>query len=499
VRSRSLLLAALALVLAHAPPAGAADLLDLLRPAARPAPGIATDPFRTMFDPDPDRWADRALETRAGAAIEAESARPLDGEHVPVELRGSRVSWVAASPLALGGARWGLAGRLTRPSWSAGWAGSDRGVTFDGGAAGMDIAIRPPLPLAGVDVRASFPVWSAPGEERRAPADVLVRWMRSERFALAGRITWDRLTDPIRSTLGGEAVSAGLNLSSQRYEGEGRLLVMRGVVAEASISDAALSPLEARSAAPIYHLDPQGDVRVTRAGATLGAAGGPRLVARRTRFETSANANLSWGGERFGHLNYARLEGNSWMVGAEWPGRDRRGRWIADFESARAQLSGRAEIESWPFTSALVDLLGARRILRGRGEVGWEAWHIATERAAGRSLRLRAGAGWYDLRPQAGLDSWRPAFLVFGQEDLDRMALDVERLQVAEVALGGNLNAAGFELGVDVRQLVFGKSFQRARVPGIPESGGSVLPSPPPDRTPLPSGSHVRISCGRRF
>lgn len=494
--------AALALLLPAAN-AGAGDLLDLLRPGSRPAAGLAGDPFRSLFDPASSVWGERALASPAGAWIEAESAQPLDGAHVPVELHGSRVSWTAGAPVRVGRTTWGVAGRLSRPAWSAGWGGAASGVTTGGGAPQLDVAVRPPLPIPGAALDVTLPVWSDPDRGARTIAGVSLRWVGVPWLGLAGRTTATRVPDAIRSTLGGEALQTSLNLSSRRYEGEARVALLPAVIAEAWASNATFSPLSARDAAPVYHLDPGGTARSTGVGVIWGRAGGPRLLARSAHAGTECDADLSWGGERFGNLNYARVDAHSWLVGAEWPSRDGRGRWLADFESARATAQARADVESWPFTSSLVDMLGPRRIYRAGADLRWEAWHVATERSAGRFARVRAGAGWYDLRPQGSIESWRPAFLVFGRVDDAFAGLDVSRVQVAELALGGHVRVGGFDLGCDVRQIVWGRA-SRSRTPALSgEAPPNVSPSatdvPTVDPSVFPAGGRATVTVARFF
>ena len=70
-------------------------------------------------------------------------------------------------------------------------------------------------------------------------------------------------------------------------------------------------------------------------------------------------------------------------------------------EHARGSASARGEVESWPFTAALVDLLGLRGIGTVDASLRWSRLHAAIERGIGRSLDLRGGLGFYDLEPDA--------------------------------------------------------------------------------------------------
>src|SRR6185503_20170417 len=158
-------------------------------------------------------------------------------------------------------------------------------------------------------------------------------------------------------------------------------------------------------------------------GAVWRGPRGSRLLLRRTDHRARFEADASWAGGRFGHLNYAHVDARSWLGAAEWP--VPRGRALLDFESARGRVQARAEVESWPFTDALADLLGARRIARGVGSMRWEVTHAGIERAVRRTTSVRAGLAWYDLRPEAEIESWRPLFLVFGRTDVQREVLDV--------------------------------------------------------------------------
>ena len=473
-------------------------------PAARipAAAGLAGDPFRSLFDPTAGAWGDRALASPAGARIEAESARPLDGGHTPVELHGSQVSWIAGAPLRVGRTTWGVAGRLTRPAWNAGWGGAASGVSASGGAPEFDLAVRPPLPIKGAQLNVTVPVWSDRDRGAHASSEVSLRWVGVSWLGLAGRATSTQAPDAIRSTLGGEALNTSLNLRGRRVEGEARVVLLPAMIAEGWISSGSFAPLTQRDAALVYHLDPSGlahDRGSVRSGTVQAARGSWRRGTGRSRNgrrpvvgAASASGISTTRGQR------ALVAGRRGMAG-----RDGRGRWLADFESARATAQGRADIESWPFTSTLVDMLGTRRIYRAGGDLRWEAWHVATERAVGGIARMRAGAGWYDLRPNGSLESWRPVFLVFGRADDEFAALDVSRAQIAELALGGNVLVGGFDVGCDVRQIVWGRAVEHhaagspGETPAEETPGAATAPSADPSM--FPAGGRATITVARHF
>ena len=475
--------------------AARAELLDLLRPGSRPATGLAGDPFRSPFSGG-DSWAQRVLEGRPGMRAEAVSSRTLDRHGLPADLRSSRVDWIASGAPPVPGPPWTVAARLTRPEFEASWDGRSSGARLDGVARGVDVAVEAPRLLDRARVRAVMPVTRGSGGAARSPVAVELAWLGSPRLALQGGASWSRAPARVRASTEGEDFEAPLNAGLRRYQGDLWSELVPGVAIEASVSDAEIAPLEGRRVELAYQLEPAGTIRLLRGGAVWRLPFGPRLLLRRTDLRVRLEADASWGGQRFGNLNYANVDATSWLGGIQWP--LRRGRALLDFESASGALQSRADVESWPFTDALADLLGARRIARGTGSLRWEVAHAALERGLYGAARVRAGLAWYDLRPEAALESWRPVFLVFGRTDEERHVLRVRRLQLGEVALGADLRLAGLEL--DLRQVVFARVRRGASAPSASPGGtGGAEGGAASSGSRALAGSRVELRIERPF
>jgi hypothetical protein len=100
--------------------------------------------------------------------------------------------------------------------------------------------------------------------------------------------------------------------------------------------------------------------------------------------------------------------------------------WRAAFSWGDGAFSGRGHIESWPFTSTWIDLLGARyyfkanmeyRLKRFEASYQWvrQDWHAQLALCAER------------FHPLGEIRGWEPLFLVFGQRNLKVNSLSATR------------------------------------------------------------------------
>jgi hypothetical protein len=181
-------------------------------------------------------------------------------------------------------------------------------------------------------------------------------------------------------------------------------------------------------------------------------------------------------------------------------GRSHGSRWLFDIEAVRANARARAELETWPFTSATIDLLGMRRIYRVRGEAQWHRAHVGFVHPI-RNTLVSAGLSGYDIAPAGTVESWRPVFLVFGGADRQHDTLDTNRLQLVALSLGFGWTAGGTRVDLAAQQFVFAKAF-RTVTRSAPDVGTTPDPSSQPssgDSNSGWSGVEVRASLSRSF
>jgi hypothetical protein len=162
-----------------------------------------------------------------------------------------------------------------------------------------------------------------------------------------------------------------------------------------------------------------------------------------------------------------------------------------EFELAQAVLNARGEVESWPFTSGLVALLGVRRVGYATAAAQWSRWHAGLECHPRSWLGVSGGLNAYDIRPTGTLESWQPILFVLGRTD-DRVdRLTIERAQLGAISLGGRLVAGRAEVQIGVRQFV-AAHIQRSSAAGALATGAS----PAPGLSPAPSPSPARWPGG---
>ena len=301
--------------------------------------------------------------------------------------------------------------------------------------------------------------------------------------------------DQLSSTLYGEPIGLSTNLVLESQRLDGRCALGFGVALEGALARARWVPVDAPDAALTYHLSPSGTSALDQLGLRWRSRPVAALV-RWTQFTPDLAGDLAWGGQSFGGIDYARATLESWLAGLETQGHGCRS--LAEVEHVRLAVRARGELESWPFTSTLVDLLGQRSIFRATGSVEWERWHLAHERPLGRRARGRAGAEWIEIRPAAEIESWRPAFLVFGKTDdrVDVLSVDRVRLErrVARPRAAHRLDRSRH--GPRAMRLRAPRAARaRSRRRGFGQRFGTGGGDAPPAET----GTHVRLAASKRF
>jgi hypothetical protein len=176
---------------------------------------------------------------------------------------------------------------------------------------------------------------------------------------------------------------------------------------------------------------------------------------------------------------------------------------LLEVESVEASGEARGALETWPFTSTVIDLLGPRWIARGRLAARWERAQASVDISMNRRLRLRGGVGWYDARLAASLYSWRPTFLLFGRSDERFAVLPVNRLQLASVVVGSEARVGDVRVTLGVQQFVPVRVFERENGPaGNTGSGASTRGSPagrPARHISWPGGTSIELRLLRHL
>ena len=429
---------------------GSRAALDLLRPGSQAAVGLGGDPFLSPLDDQVGWWSHLDLGAPAGSRMRLDASRPA-GRGAATGFEGSEAAWNATVGGRVSRASWSAGLGLDRPRWNGGWEGGAGGLSFRGsstaGEAGLRVRMLPRLTwqLAGTTT-------SDPADRSRSMFGAGVRYQHPSGSALQGSWQRARRPDELRSSLYDEPIAVSTNLVQESQRLDGVWTSRFGVALEGTVARTRWLPFDTAVPAPVYHFAPAGTSAFDQAGLRWSFPRARALV-RWTRLDLDLKGDLSWWGQSFGGFDYARAHLESWLSAFE-VGTPRNHRTLLEVERVDLDARARGDLESWPFTSTLVDLLGQRRIFRLEGAARWERWHIGHARPLGRRVRGRAGAEWMDGRPRGKIESWRPAFLVFGRVDDRTDVLRVRRVQLAVLSLGATLSTAALDLDLGLEQCV---------------------------------------------
>ena len=319
---------------------------------------------------------------------------------------------------------------------------------------------------------------------------------RSPSFRRRGRRAAPEM---LRSDLYGEPVEASINLRSPpRPPRRGdRLPAWLPVEGSAAWGD--FQGLEDRKVAPVYHLAPLGWSSLAQASVAWQSPIGWRVLGRYTRRE------LEIRGTGLGVARSSPSSARESRAGILPSGRGVRAvtwlRWLFDIENRTRLRACALELESWPFTSTTVDLLGLRRIYRARGEARWyrAPWVLFTR--SGERHFSAWGSRATTSFPR-GPSNLARSSCGFGSADRHEDRLGTRRLQLAALSLGFGLAAGTTRFDLAAQQFVFAKALKTGtnaagNAGTAPEpSGVGTVPHAP---SPGWSGVEIRASVSRSF
>lgn len=483
-------LVALVATRARAWDSGAA--FDLLRPGSHGAVGMGGDPFLSPLEDQVGWWSDLNLHTASGSRVELDTSQPLRaGGGTGFESRDLSVQTNVDGRLSR--ILWNAGIELDRPSWSLGWEGSQGSLSGQGSSGGVDAGIRLGI-LRSVTWQLRGAASTSPSTVARAGFGAGVRYQHPSGTAV--QAAWERTRTPavLNSDLYDQPIALAANLVQEKQQVDARWHARYGLVLEGALARTRWLPFEATARAPSYQFAPSGTGAFDQAALRWRRPGAQALL-RWTRFAVDLQGDVSWWGEGFGGLDYLHGSLHSWLAAVELTPALRH-RTLLEFESARLDARARGEIESWPFTSTLVDLLGQRRIFRLSGSADWQRWHLSQQFPIRRRASGRASVEWIDILPQGQVESWRPAFLVFGKADAQTDPLSVRRVNLAVLSLGATLSVRAFELDLGLEQCVFARALNSSPPASVPPAQPTTSA---PRHDEEGAGTRLRLVASRHF
>ena len=414
-------------------------MLGLLMSGGADASGVLPDAFRSALSGDAGLWS--ACPSTECPVLDLErhhleplTARLTAGEGATLD-RMTTARYV--HPLRYRAWDVQVGASLSRAEVST-WAdGVDGATSLDGSGSILGASLRARERDLGLEFLVVGPLWrSEPG----LPADRAgwaVRLVPDRRLTLYT----SRLRTESRSLFGSRVVDDhvefGLNLGQRTWRVGARAEPWRRLACDLEWIDTVLDPLADITDAHRYELSPEGAHRGWRGAVSCALGGGHDVVFRQADLDTDVEAGAYWGGQKFGWLNYLESSLHSRVLGWRW---SPHGPWRLQTEWERSRLDGRgrAKIESWPFTSTVVDLMGLKQIAYGELFLDWDRISCLYTRE-GRGASLSLGGAYCRISPRATLATWQPAFLVFGRTDYRFRELDVRRIHLGSLLLRGEL------------------------------------------------------------
>jgi len=205
-----------------------------------------------------------------------------------------------------------------------------------------------------------------------------------------------------------------------------------------------------------YVLVPEGRKESWQCALVVQPLSGQRVLVRQSRARLHSNARLHLAGMQFGRLSYLRADLRSWLIAWEMTA-SAGTRLLVDVEFARPYGETYGYLESWPFTSGVVDLLGIQQNFRARGEAHMTRWHAALADKIGNT-GFECGLNFYDIDPELQLMTWQPVIFGMGWNDVHRYALRSARVHLAAVSLGLSHRLLGCDVHLAWQQFVYARS-----------------------------------------
>ncbi len=369
---------------------------------------------------------------------------------------------------------------------------SNTDLGLHAGGERFDLGLRLGIPDLGLGLQATVPVGPR-GSLSARTSGLGIRFVPSPYLGIQFARTWTACSQGIRAEILEEPVPLVLNLQEDARHAAMRLSPFDRLEMETSMREASYSYQDTVSTALAYEFMPNGSSSIRSGTVKFTPRRNHQVLLKYQEGSFDLDGGSYWGGQQFGWLTYAR----GWQYSrlATWRWQSSKGRsFRLEYESVSLDARFRASMESWPFTSTIIDLLGVRQIWRGEVDLSWHrTTALFSTRCLGRPFQV--GMSWFRAYPEASLETWRPAFLIFGSTDYRRDDLEVTRADLLSLLLETSLPLGCLDLTLSLQQFFYGNFLEPPSEPGTGEPG----PDPDPD-SPLPGlddgwwgGTYLRV------
>jgi hypothetical protein len=304
--------------------------------------------------------------------------------------------------------------------------------------------------LPGLDLQAEAHLGRSSSEFTESPLRYGLRYRYRDRIRVEAHRSRSACSPPVVARVESELVSSPLNLRARELDYGARVRVWRSLAVESRVQESTVDPDRGLSGSPTYEFLPTGSGAFRQHEIGVGRAGGRRFLVRYSHLRLRGGAEGYRGGQRYLLFNYGEANLTTWSVAGQVAFRGS-GRLVLDLAHTEGDAFGRAKVESWPFVSWQEAWLSGAKIAEVSADGRMQRYHVGYERRRAGG-RLAAGLSWYEIHPNATVDSWTKVVLV----KMDRVVthLNTRRISLAALSLGGSLALRGVGIDVAVHQFV---------------------------------------------
>ncbi len=439
--------------------ASCTDATNLLQPGSRPSLALGGDPFLSPLVDSIGWWGAAPISSSKSIAFAVVGDGLLSefGSGGSGHASDSRLSSVVTGLTHTGRVRLAygvsVAAGVRDGVWRSGGGSAsvrarqptlEGGVRAEGLAPGLSAMIVAPVPFGRqAQLASSFRTG--------------LRYTPGRFFAAQAGAGRAHVPEVLNATFQDQEVKASLDVNAHTYQGDVLVRPVSWAEIEANGASAFIDALSDPDTTTAYAFAPKGRVFQQQCSAMLRAPKG-RAIVRWSRSDFDLKVKATWAAQQYGRVSLLKGDRSSWLVALD-SGTPGGPRWL--LEAERADMKGAAfgVVESWPFTSLLVSLLGERGYADASMSASWWRVHAGTDQRLGGVRRLQMGLTWFDIAPEVHLRTWASAVAGIGVRDLRFTQLDVHRVQLAVVSVGPAGHLGGAEWSVALRQFVFAKGF----------------------------------------
>lgn len=193
------------------------------------------------------------------------------------------------------------------------------------------------------------------------------------------------------------------------------------------------------------------------------------LAAEYFNHKFELNSDWRTAGQTFGNINVYDVSANIISIDGKYLLTDKelfRTNFL--YLNGKGNLSG--TIQTWPFTSLIASVIVNRINYKSKAEVSLYSIDINYNKPLA-NLQLQPGVAYYHVVPNFSLQSWQPAFLVFGVKNFTDNSTQIKFLDLLNLKL-----SAQYSIGV----FFFEAEFSQFLPIYIERKTGEEIPQPAP-------------------